>query len=100
MNTNIKTLGTDSGKVGDSKVMNGCYGVCVDVASKYYDSENISVTLTNVDVETESESVKANPEEEANISKIHINSGTFSTDPTVYAGDKSVTQEGDKYKVA
>lgn len=99
-NTNIKTLGTGSGKVGDSKVMNGCYGVCVDVASNYYDSKNISVTLTNVDIETESESVKANPEEEPNISKIHINSGTFSTDPTVYAGDKSVTPEGGKFKVA
>ena len=99
-NTNIKTLGTDSGKVGDSKVMNGCYGVCVDVASNYYDSKNISVTLTNVDIETESESVKANPEEEPNISKIHINSGTFSTDHTVYAGDKSVTPEGGKFKVA
>lgn len=98
--TNIKTTGTMTGKVGDSKVMNGCYGVCVDAESNYYDANSIACTLTNVVIDTESDSVKAVPEEEEAIAKINIVSGTFSTDPTVYAGDNSVSQDDGKWKVA
>lgn len=98
--TNITTTGTMTGKVGDSKVMNGCYGVCVDTESKYYDSSNIDCTLTNVNINTESESVQAVPSDEETIAKIKVVSGTFSTDPTAYAKDKTVKQEDGKYKVS
>lgn len=99
-NTTIKTTGTTTGKVGDSKVMQGCYGVCVDATAKYYDAANIACSLTNVNITSESAALATDPVDDETIAKLVVNSGTFSSDPTVYATGKTVTQDGDVWKVA
>lgn len=96
----ITTTGTASGKVGDSKVIGGCYGICVDAESGYYDAANIHCTIADTTVSTVSNSVQAIPEDETTIGMFDIISGVFSTDPTIYAKDRSVIEEDGKYKVA
>lgn len=98
--TSIKTTGTKSGKVGDSKVIGGCYGICVDAESGYYDAANIACSIADVSVDSESDSIKALPEDEQTTAMIDITSGVFSTDPTAYAKGRQVVEENGKYIVA
>lgn len=95
----IRTSGTVSGKVGDSRVITGCYGVCVDISSKYYDNSNAKVVIDNTTVTAESDAVKVMSSDESDNNRIQINSGTFSSDPTAFAAGKEVKQDSDKFIV-
>lgn len=42
----VTATGTASGKVGDSSIINGCYGVLLDGAAGYYDIKNTTVSIS------------------------------------------------------
>lgn len=86
--------------MGDSKVIGGCYGICVDAESGYDDAAGIACSIADVSVDSESDSIKALPEDEQTTAMIDITSGVFSTDPTAYAKGRQVVEENGKYIVA
>lgn len=95
----ITTTGSISGKVGDSKVLSGCYDVIVDFQSKYPGYAD-SKTIVNDGTFIANESVSAiaaipAPDEDI-AGKLVLNGGIYSSVPgTVFLGEnKSVSDLG------
>lgn len=80
--------GTVSGKVGDSNIVQNCYGILVDGNSAYYDYENCTAEISGGAVVKAADGVEALmnvPAEDQG--KIRVTGGTFSSDVTAYCAD-------------
>lgn len=94
--------GTVSGKVGDSNIVQNCYGILVDGNSAYYDYENCTAEISGgavVKAADEVEALMNVPAEDQG--KIRVTGGTFSSDVTAYCADgfESVMNESGDYAV-
>lgn len=80
--------GTVSGKVGDSNIVQNCYGILVDGNSAYYDYENCTAEISGGAVVKAADGVEALmnvPAEDQG--KIRVTGGTFSSNVTAYCAD-------------
>ena len=73
--------GTASGKVGDSAIVQNCYGVHIDGASGYYDGANSKATVSGGLVEADAGVPVLNL---AAPGTMTVRGGTFSSDVTAY----------------
>ena len=94
--------GTVSGKVGDSNIVQNCYGILVDGNSAYYDYENCTAEISGGAVVKAADGVEALmnvPAEDQG--KIRVTGGIFSSDVTAYCADgfESVMNESGDYAV-
>ena len=86
----VIATGNASGQVGDSTIVQSCYGVQIDGASAYYDSANAKATITGGLVKA-GENVPA-----LNVvapGTMTANGGTFSSDVTEYLGAGRIIKE-------
>lgn len=86
----VIATGNASGQVGDSAIVQSCYGVQIDGASAYYDSSNTKATITGGLVKA-GENVPA-----LNVvtpGTITVSGGTFSSDVTEYLGSGRIVKE-------
>ena len=86
----VIATGNASGQVGDSTIVQSCYGVQIDGASAYYDSANAKATITGGLVKA-GENVPA-----LNVvapGTMTANGGMFSSDVTEYLGAGRIIKE-------
>lgn len=86
----VIATGKASGQVGDSTIVQSCYGVQIDGASAYYDSANAKATITGGLVKA-GENVPA-----LNVvapGTMTANGGMFSSDVTEYLGAGRIIKE-------
>lgn len=98
----VVASGTASGKVGDSNIVQNCYGILIDGNSAYYDYANCLAEISSEAVVKAADGVEALmnvPAEDQD--KIRVTGGTFSSDVDTYCADgfEAVQNESGDYTV-
>ena len=85
-NGTVIATGTASGKVGDSREVQNCYGVQLDGKSSYYDHANTKIEISGGAISSDAAVENVN-KIDAEENSVTISGGYFTSDPSGYIAD-------------
>ena len=101
-NGTVIATGTASGKVGDSREVQNCYGVQLDGKSSYYDHANTKIEISGGAISSDATVENVN-KIDAEENSVTISGGYFTSDPSGYIADGCAalpsTEEGYAFMV-